>query len=197
MPEESRYVAPLFDPHLAGEMLDTKSRDRWQQPERIVRALGLRPGEVVADIGAGSGYLTARLSAAVGPRGVVLAEEIQPAFLSALEKVARGCKNVRVVRGTAADPRLPQPVDCFVLLTTYHEVQHPVAFGRVLHHYARPGARLAIIDFDDTRHGSPPTPVNHWVAATDVIAEARIAGWQLSERHEFLSNQFFLVFRAA
>src|SRR5688500_5429049 len=70
-----RSVAPLFDPALAHSLLEGPERDRWQQPERIVRALGLRPGDTVADVGAGSGYLLPYLSRAVGPTGTVYAEE--------------------------------------------------------------------------------------------------------------------------
>jgi ubiquinone/menaquinone biosynthesis C-methylase UbiE len=124
-------VAPLFDPARAPDLLDAPDRDRWQQPARVVRALRLRPGDAVADIGAGSGYLLPHLSAAVGPAGRVYAQEIQDAFLPALRRHARALSNVRVVLGTADDPRLPAGgVDCFVLLTVYHEVQRPVAFLR-------------------------------------------------------------------
>lgn len=194
-----RYVAPLFDPELAPALLDEPGRDKWQQPQRIVRALRLRQGDVVADIGAGSGYLLPRLSRAVGASGRVYAQEIQGGFLPPLRRHARMLPNVRVVLGTADDPRLPPGgTDCFVLLTVYHEVQRPVAFLQTLRgRYAKPGARLAIIDFDDNRHGRPPAPVNHWVPEKDVLAEARAAGWELAERHEFLSSQFFLVFRPA
>lgn len=195
MPTLPRPVAPLFSPALTSR-LEGPERDKWQKPDKIVRALRLRPGETVADIGAGSGYLERRLSRAVGTRGRVYAEEIQPAFLPPLRRRARSLPNVRVVLGTATDPRLPlHSVDCFVLLTVYHEVQQPTAFLRTLHRCARPGARLALIDFDDNRHGMPPAPVNHWVAESDVLAEAQAAGWTPAERHEFLSSQFFLVFR--
>ena len=195
-----RPVAPLFDPARAPDLLEEPGRDVWQQPARIVRALGLRPGNVVADIGSGSGYLLPHLSRAVGATGRVYAEEVQAEFLPALRRQAGTLPNVRVVLGTASDPRLPQSgVDCFVLLTVYHEVQQPVAFLRTLRaRYARPGsARLAIIDFDDNRKGQPPAPAGHWVAEKNVLAEARAAGWELAERHEFLSSQFFLVFRPA
>lgn len=194
---KSRYPASLFDPALAPALLDDPKRDRWQRPEQIVRALKLRPGEAVADIGSGSGYLLRHLSRAVGSNGHVFAEEIQEAFLPTLRKRARALGNVAVVLGTAQDPRLPPAsIDCFVLLTTYHEVQQPVAFLRTLHRFARPDARLAIIDFDPNRRGDPPPPEGHAVAEADVIAEARKAGWSLAERHGFLarSSQFFLVF---
>jgi ubiquinone/menaquinone biosynthesis C-methylase UbiE len=192
-------VAPLFDPELAPTLLDEPGRDAWQQPQRIVRALRLRPGNVVADIGSGSGYLLPYLSRAVGATGRVYAQEIQGSFLPPLRRQARTLPNVRVVLGTAEDPRLPLGgADCFVLLTVYHEVQQPVAFLQTLRRrYAKPGARLAIIDFDDNRHGQPPAPVNHWIPEKDVLEEARAAGWELAERHEFLSSQFFLVFRPA
>ena len=183
-----RFVAPLFNPALAPERLEGPERDAWQQPERIVRELGLRQGQTVADVGAGSGYMLRYLSKAVGPSGVVYAEEIQPGFLPALHRRAQALGNVHVVLGMPTDPKLPpRSVDCFVLLTVYHEVQQPVAFLQTLRRFARTGARLAIIDFDDNRHGIPAAPTDHWTAEKDVLAETRAAGWQLRERHEFLS----------
>ncbi|MCC2671363.1 MAG: hypothetical protein K0Q72_3834, partial [Armatimonadetes bacterium] len=124
-----RPVSPLFDPALAHQLLDDPARDRWQKPEQVVRALGLRSGERVADIGAGSGYLLPHLSRAVGPTGQIYAEEVQPAYLPSLRAHAKKLKNVRVVLGTTEDPALPDHrIDCFVLLTVYHEVEKPVTF---------------------------------------------------------------------
>jgi ubiquinone/menaquinone biosynthesis C-methylase UbiE len=192
-----RVPAPLFDPKETSRLLEDPERDRWQQPARIVAALKLRPGATVADIGSGSGYLLPYLSRAVGPAGTVYAEEIQEAFLPALRRRAERLGNARVVLGTATDPNLPAgSIDCFVLLTVYHEIQDAVPFLRALRRAARPDARLAIIDFDQRRRGVPPAPIGHEVAARDVLPEARAAGWRLQEKHEFLSSQFFLVFRS-
>jgi hypothetical protein len=194
-----RQAAPLFDPALTHSMLEEPGRDRWQQPARIVEALGLRPGAVVADLGSGSGYLLPYLSRAVGPEGTVYAEEIQPAFMPPLERRARTLGNVRPVLGTATDPKLPpHALDSLTMLTVYHEVEEPVALLRRLRGLCRgPESRLAIIDFDATRHGTPPAPFGHEVWEQDVLTEARAAGWVLVARHEFLSSQFFLVFRPA
>ena len=195
-PAAPRTVSPLFDPARAPELLDDPARDRWQQPARIVRTLRLKKGDVVADVGAGSGYLMQHLSGAVGPGGMVVAEEIQEAFLPELQRRATRLGNVQVVLGTAENPRFPRrDIDYFVLLTVYHEVRQPVPFLRALHRYAKPGARLAVIDFDAGRKGGPPAPVGHEVAERAVIAEAREAGWEVAERHDFLPSQFFLVFR--
>jgi predicted methyltransferase len=191
-----RAGSPLFDPAAATEQLEGPERDRWQQPERIVRTLRLEPGMTVADVGAGSGYLLPHLSRAVGHSGMVFAEEIQADFLARLQRRADDLGNVRVVHGTSVDPCLPpESVDCFVMLTVYHEVGQPVILLRSLRKAARPGARLAVIDFDAARKGDPPAPKDHHVPERDVIVEARAAGWELVERHEFLPSQFFLVFR--
>ena len=81
-----RPVSPLFDPALAHQLLDDPARDRWQKPAEIVRTLQLKAGDHVADIGSGSGYLLPHLSRAVGAKGRVYAEEVQPAYLRALRK---------------------------------------------------------------------------------------------------------------
>lgn len=147
-PRLLREPAPLFPPWEARALLEAPSRDAWQQPTRIVASLGLRAGDTVADVGAGSGYLEPYLSAAVGPLGRVYAEEIQPEFLPSLRERARRFSNVRPVLGRADDPLLPTGgIDLFVLLTVYHEIQQPVAFLQTLRRAARPRARLAVIDF--------------------------------------------------
>jgi ubiquinone/menaquinone biosynthesis C-methylase UbiE len=186
----------LFDPALTEALLEEPGRDRWQQPARVVAALRLRPGDTVADVGSGSGYLLPYLSRAVGRGGTVYAQEIQKQFLPALRKRADQLGNVRVVLGTAADPRLPADrIDLFVLLTVYHEVQAPVPFLRTLRRLGRRGARLAVIDFDPLRLGDPPAPSEHSVRTDAVLSDARAAGWRLDQRHEFLGSQFFLMFR--
>lgn len=190
-----RIVSPLFDPAKAHSLLEGPGRDKWQRPRELVDALQLRKGDRVADIGAGSGYLTPHLSRAVGPTGIVYTEEIQAEYLPSLKRWATKLPNVRPILGTAADPGLaPGSVNCFVLLTVYHEVRDPVDFLRALRKASAPGARLAIIDFDAARRGEPPAPVGHELPEADVIAEAKAAGWTLRRRHELVSSQFFLVF---
>lgn len=191
-----RHVAHLFDPERAADLLEGAKRDRWQQPGRIVKTLHLRPGDAVADIGAGSGYLMPYLSRAVGPQGRVYEEEIQSAYLPMLHRRAEPLGNVRVALGTDDNPQLHQAsADCLVLLTVYHEVQHPVLFLSTLHQIARPGGRLALIDFDRNRKGFPSEVEDHQVSEADVLEEARAAGWTLAERHDFIPGQFFLIFR--
>ena len=181
---------------MAETLLETPERDKWQKPRQVVDALKLQSGETIGDVGAGSGYLLPYLSKAAGPKGTVYAEEIQEDFLPMLQKRATKLPNVHVLLGTAEDPHLPtHSIDCYVLLTVYHEVEKPVAFLKTLLLSAHPQARLAIIDFDARRKGNPPAPVGHEVATETVIAEARAAGWELQERQEFLSSQFFLIFR--
>lgn len=190
-----RAPSPLFDPALTDALLESPDRDAWQKPKEIVESLRIRPGMRVADVGAGSGYLLPYLSRAVGPEGYVYAEEIQKPFLKRLRQRAKGFPNVRVVEGAPADPHLPRGIDRFVLLTVYHEVDGPVEFLKTLRKYAKPESELAIIDFDAARKGHPPAPPGHEMAESAAVSEAESAGWSLLRKHDFLSSQFFLVFR--
>ena len=197
-PLPSHPVAPLFSPALAGTFLEGKNRDWWQKPDQVIAALKLKPGEAVADIGAGSGYFLPYLSQAVGTRGKVYAEEIQEEFLGALQQRADKLGNVVVVKGTPENPKLPVAnVDCLFLLTVYHEVQHGTEFLRTLRRFAKPGAKLVLIDFDASRKiakGEHPAPKGHSIPESTVIAEATAAGWHLSDQYEFLGSEFYLVF---
>lgn len=115
----------------------------------------------VADIGAGSGYHTLRLSPAVGPTGTVYAEDIVEAYISGLRREAerRGLKNVRIVVGTPDDPKLPaKAIDRAVLVHMYHEVENPYALLWNLAGSLKPGARVGVIDLDrgSAGHGMSP-----------------------------------------
>lgn len=181
-------------------MLDAPARDRWQRPDAIVAALGLRPGAAVGDVGAGSGYMMARLARAVGPRGRVYAQEIQPAMLRLLRARARSFGNVSVCRGTEGDPGLPpRALDRALLLTAYHEMAAPVALLARLRHAMRPGGRLLIVDWNDfvTAAETPSVSPGERVPEATVCREAARAGWRLVRRHGFLRYQYCLEFGVA
>ena len=192
---EPRNVAPLFSPTLAHELLDDPERVKWEKPSELVRELRLNNGAVVADIGTGSGFLLPYLSKSVGKNGHVYGEEIQDEYMPQLSSIARKLSNVSVISGSPEDPKLPTKVDAFVLLTVYHEVDHPVEFLSTLRRYAKPDAQLAIIDFDKTRKGTPKAPEGHEVSEKAVIAEADAAGWKLYRRVNLISSQFYLIFK--
>src|SRR3954467_2447544 len=123
---------PLPDRPVAGivapEWSSGPDRDAADESGQLIRGLEIASGMKVADIGAGSGYHTLRLSPAVGPTGTVYAEDIVEAYISGLRREAerRGLKNIRIVVGTPDDPKLPaKTIDRAVLVHMYHEVENP------------------------------------------------------------------------
>ena len=140
---------------------DEASRDDAGEAEQVMRLMGIEPGMTVADIGAGSGYYTVRLSPRVGPSGRVIAQDIVPRYLERLEaRVQEGeLRNVTLALGEPHDPRLPPAsVDRALLVHMYHEVEQPYAFLYNLRAALRPGARVGVVDLDrpTNRHGTPP-----------------------------------------
>src|SRR5512132_657789 len=119
--------ARLFRPENLGE-LEPPDREEWQQPIRIMDALGIGDGSVVADLGAGSGWFTIRLASRVGPNGKVFAEDIQRPMIQAINVrlESLGIKNVHTVLGTASNPALPVPLDAVLIVDAYHEMEQPV-----------------------------------------------------------------------
>ena len=140
---------------------DEDSRDNAGETEQVAALLGVEPGMAVADIGAGSGYYTVRLSPAVGPEGKVYANDIIPDYLSRLKSrvAAAGLANVETILGDPGNARLPPAsTDIALMVHMYHEIEDPFGLLWHLHESLRPGGRVAIIDADrpTARHGTPP-----------------------------------------
>jgi SAM-dependent methyltransferase len=164
---------------------DENSRDQAGEAERVMSLLGVKPGLVVADIGAGSGYYTVRVARRVGPTGRVFAEDVVPDYL---ERLARRVDNeglastVTVVRGDPHDPRLPPgSVDLALLVHMYHEVQQPYGLLWNLRPALRLGAHVAVIDARKQTevHGTPPDLLRCELAA---VGYRQTAFYDLQER---------------
>lgn len=140
---------------------DTRQRDIAGETRQLTEKLAIKPGQTVADIGAGAGYDSLRLARIVGPRGTVIAEDIRPEYLTGLVKSVRaqGLKNVVTALGEADDPRLkPGSVDTAILIHMYHEISAPYAFLYNLAPALKAGGRVGVMDAARAtpQHGTPP-----------------------------------------
>ena len=156
-PAANRDVAPII-----GDSFSTEdARDRLGEAEAVIAFAGVAPGMSVADIGAGEGYYTVRLSRAVGPRGRVLAEDIVASTRDrlALRVNRENLANVSVLLGLPEDPKLPAAsFDRIFLVHMYHEVDRPYEFLWHLRQGLKPGGMIVVVDADRPvkRHGTPP-----------------------------------------
>ena len=176
------------------KVFDDPGRDAWQKPHEVIQALALKPDAVVADIGAGTGYFSARFARML-PAGRVYAVDTEPDMVKYLAERAKreGLKNLIAVAGNADDPRLPRKVDLAILVDVYHHIEDRERYFRNLRGSLRPGARVAIIDFRMDSPDGPPASAR--IAPERVKTEMKKAGYELAQEHAFLPNQYFLVFR--
>jgi len=184
----------LFPPEKLGE-LEGPDRDEWQQPERIMDALGIADGARVADIGAGGGWFTVRLARRVGPNGKVYAEDIQRQMIESIDRRVRreGLRNVETRLGTSVDPQLPTNLDAVIIVDTYPQLDDPVA---MLTHVAKalgPNGRLGIVDFKKDKLGPGPA-MDERLDPDVIIKDAARAGLRLHTHATFLRYQYLLVF---
>jgi SAM-dependent methyltransferase len=174
-------------------VFDDPARDAWQKPHEVIEALALERGAIVADIGAGTGYFSARLSRML-PKGKVYAVDLEPDMVRYLgERAEReGLKNLVPVRGGERDANLPEPVDLVLLVDVYHHIEdRPGYFSRVKN-LLRAEARVVIIDFrQDAPEGPPPATR---IAPAQVKSEMARAGYRLLAEKTFLPRQYFLIF---
>lgn len=186
------------DPERWARVLDDPERDAWQKPEEVVRALALRPGDVVADVGAGTGYFNAHWSRAVGEEGVVFAVELEPNLLAHMRDRAEreGTANVTPVLASRDDPRLPpRAVDLAILVDTYHHLDRRRDYFRRLRRSLAPGGRLVVLDWRKDAEIPVGPPPEHRLRAERVVAELEEAGYTQAGRLDFLPYQYGLVFR--
>ena len=136
--------------HQGAGWLERPEREKEEQPRRLLAALELKPGQVIADIGAGSGYHTFRMAEKVGPEGKVLAVDIQKEMLDIIRQRMKKDKvaNIEPVLGTETDPKLPAGgVDLILLVDVYHEFAFPFEMTKAMVKSLKPGGRIAFVEF--------------------------------------------------
>lgn len=161
-----------------------RERDTWQRPGDIITALELRMGDVVVDLGSGSGYFSMRLAAVVGPSGRVIAVDVlrQPLAFLWIRRLLRREWQIEVVRSREDDPRLTVPrVDAVLVVNTYHELAAPATTLKAIHTALKPGGRLVVCD-RRPRDGPGPSAeaerANHTLSAATAEAEIASAGFE-------------------
>ena len=185
-----------FDPEMAAKSFDDPSRDAWQMPDRVIAALALKPGQIVADIGSGTGYFSVRLAkSAASPK--VYGADIEPEMVKFLHDRAakEGLNNVVAVQASAGSPNLPEPVDLVLIVDTFHMIGGRETYFRELKKSLKPRGRVAIVDFKPSSPEGPPPEFR--LSPEKIEAEMSQAGYKLLAQHDFLPRQNFLIFEAA
>lgn len=180
-------------------VFDDPARDAWQKPEELVRALEIGRGMVVADLGAGTGYFSRYLSAAVGAAGTVFAVDTEPNLVAHLRERAEHEKtaNVTPVLASFDEPRLPAgALDLVLIVDTYHHLDARLDYLQRLRRTLKPGGRVAVVDWQARELPVGP-PLEHKIAREQVISEMQAAGYRLVAEPGVLPYQYVLVFGAA
>ena len=195
-----RFLAADLDVASFVETFEGESREIAARRAALTAALAPRPGERVADVGAGTGLFLEPFSRAVGPTGRVLAVDISPKFAEHLRERARveGLANVEVVLCDERDSGLaPASVDAVFVCDTYHHFTYPQTTLASLHRALRPGGRLVVVDFERIEGVSSEWVLGHVRAGKDVFrAEIEAAGFELVDEPDAgLAENYVLRFR--
>jgi ubiquinone/menaquinone biosynthesis C-methylase UbiE len=195
-PVSGRVIAPVMG-YEGAAWLERPEREYEEQPAKAIAALDIKPGQVVADVGAGSGYYTVRLAERVGPTGQVFATDIQPEMLDLLRaRLTRArLEQVELVRSTETDPRLPESrFDLILMVDVYHELARPQEVLRKLRASLKPDGRLVLIEF---RKESAWVPIReeHKMSVKEARMELEAEGYRFDRVIDVLPWQHILVFR--
>lgn len=196
-PVSGRVFAPVMGVGGAG-WLERGEREQEEAPSKAIEALELKPGMVIADIGAGSGYYTSRMSKRVGATGRIFATDIQPGMIALLDRrvASEGLTNVTTILGAMDDPKLPPAsIDLAIMVDVYHELQEPQAFLQRLKGAFKPDGRLVLLEF---RKEDPNIPILevHKMSVAEVKAELEAEGFALERVINVLPWQHIIVLRA-
>ncbi len=193
-----RRPAPVMSSQGA-DWLVRPERIKEEDPDRMLQSLEIKPGSVVADVGAGVGYHAWRLAGIVGPTGKVIAEEIQVDMLRMLESNMdmRHITNVQPLLGTETDPRLPVgKVDLVLMVDVYHEFSDPVTMMQKIRKSLKPDGRVVLVEFRKEDDSVPIRP-EHKMSTAEVRAELEPLGFKFDKVLDFLPWQHILIFSIA
>ncbi len=194
-PISGRRFADVMDVRGAA-WLDRPERETEEAPDEALNIIGIKKGSSVADIGAGSGYMTIRLSKRVGANGVVYANDIQQPMLDILDKRLKSGRvtNVQLILGSPDDPKLPPAsVDLALLVDVYHELSQPQAMLKRLHEALKPGGRLVLLEYKKEDPSIPIRP-EHKMSVKEAKMEVEPEGFRLGRVDDGLPWQHVLIF---
>ena len=176
--------------------LERPERDAEENPQAAIDALGLEPGMVVCDLGAGSGYYSIRMAKKVGPQGKVYAVDVQPGMIQLLEKRIKSdkIKNIHPILSTPSDPKLPDgEIDLMILVDVYHELDKPQEMLRKIRKSLKDSGRLVLLEFRK-EDKNVPIRLEHKMSVAEVKQELEAEGFMIAEVKEHLpwQHMFFL-----
>jgi precorrin-6B methylase 2 len=184
--------------HLGAGWLERPEREQEERTDLLLQALALKPGEVVADIGAGSGYFSWRMARQVGTSGRIYGVEIQPEMLDLLMANMRRRQVEAIVQpvlGTVDDPKLPaDTVDTILLVDVYHELEYPFEMARAMVRALKPGGRLVLVEYKGEDPAVPIKPL-HKMTVAQVRQEMGVQGVTFEKVVSTLPWQHVIVFR--
>jgi ubiquinone/menaquinone biosynthesis C-methylase UbiE len=194
-PLSGRVFAGVMS-YQGADWLDRPEREEEEAPDDAIAQINLQKGQIVADIGAGSGFMSEKMSKKVGPTGKVYAEDIQPQMIELLKQRMDKQKlaNIIPVLGTPDDPKLPaSTLDLELLVDVYHEFQRPVAMVDHLRDALKPGGRMVLLEY---RKEDPSIPIQpaHKMSVEVAKLEIEAQGFKLTKVDEVLPRQHILTF---
>ncbi|MBM87031.1 MAG: SAM-dependent methyltransferase [Gammaproteobacteria bacterium] len=184
--------------HRAAAWLNRPERIQEEMPDAVVENMNLEVNEVVADIGAGSGYFSFRIARQV-PQGKVLAVDIQPEMLQLIEdqKNEQNVSNIEGVQGLIDDPNLPpNSIDAAIMVDAYHEFSHPFEMINGIYNALKPGGRIFLLEY---RGEDPSVPIRplHKMTEEQVVREMSVFGLDWTDTLDFLPWQHMMIFTKA
>jgi ubiquinone/menaquinone biosynthesis C-methylase UbiE len=197
-PLTGRRIAPTMG--IGGaDWLDRSDREMEEHPDEALDALGIKPDMIVADVGAGTGYITQRLAKRVGPAGKVYANDVQPEMLSRLQEhlEQNHVTNVETVLGTQTNPNLPaNTFDLILMVDVYHEFSQPQRMLQELKKALKADGRLVLIEY---RKEDPTIPIRpeHKMSVAEVKTEIEAEGYRLVDVNKMLPRQNIFTFKKA
>jgi ubiquinone/menaquinone biosynthesis C-methylase UbiE len=195
-PVTGRKIAPVMG--ISGaDWLDRNERESEEQPDIAIAELNLKPGMFVGDVGAGTGFYSLRLAKAVGPDGIVYANDIQPGMLERLNAnaSAQHISNVVTIQGTESDPKLPAgKLDLVILVDVYHEFSRPQRMLDRIRDSLKPNGRLVLLEY---RKEDPSVPIRpeHKMSVQEVKAEVIPEGYRFEKVVDTMPWQHIIFFR--
>ncbi len=181
--------------HLAAQWLNRPGRIQEEMPDAVVENMNLAPDEVVADIGAGSGYFSFRIAAKVS-KGNVMAVDIQPEMLQLIEQrmVAENVSNIERVLGEVDNPNLPaESIDAAIMVDAYHEFSHPYEMMSGIYRALKPGGRIFLLEYRGEDASVPIRPL-HKMTEAQAIKEMSMVGLEWTKTLDFLPWQHMMIF---